>query len=196
MKKKLLLFLLSTFIFTSCSYAYETTETNKNIGTITEEKTNEILGTEIVSEKIEEEIKLAGVGEYVENEDWKISLLYAKEYESIYDEHFPDVPEIDGNIFLVLFFEVENVSNKDDYFNMFYFESYLDGYSTDSVYLINDPENFDSLGGDVASGKKMKGYVAYEVSPEWQEIEFSYKNWAGTSGKIATFLINKEDIKN
>ena len=93
-----------------------------------------------------------------------------------------------------MFFEVENVSNEDNHFNMFYYESYIDGYSADTEFLMNKPENYDMLSGDVASGKKMKGYVAYEVSPNWKEIEFSYKDWVGTSDKVATFLIKPENI--
>ena len=141
-----------------------------------------------------EKVNPAKVGEYVEGDVWRISLLDAKQYNSIDDEYYSEKPEVEGNKFVVLFFEVENISNTDDYFNMFYIESYIDGYSSSTKYLINKPENYESLTGDVAAGRKLKGYVAYEVDPNWQKIEFSYKNWVGTSGKVATFLVTPDMI--
>ena len=139
---------------------------------------------------------VATVGEYVENKEWKISLIEAREYDSIDSDYYSDKPETEGNKYVVLFFEVENVSNKDNHFNMFYYESYIDGYSTDTELLMNDPENYKMLSGDVAAGKKLKGYVAYEVTPDWKEIEFSYKNWVGTSDKVATFVVSKDKVTN
>lgn len=171
----------------------EDTKTASSKEEIKEEKV-EIEKEEKVKEEEKTSKSLATVGEYVENKDWKISLLEAREYDSIDDEYYSDKPEIEGNKFIVLFFEVENVSNEDNHFNMFYYESYIDGYSADTELLMNDPENYKMLSGDVAAGKKMKGYVAYEVTPDWQEIEFSYKDWVGTSNKVATFLIKPENI--
>lgn len=181
----------------------EDTKTASSKEEIKEEKIEEVKQAEEKveiekEEKVKEEKKtsksLATVGEYVENKDWKISLLEAREYDSIDSDYYSDKPEIEGNKFVVLFFEVENVSNEDNHFNMFYYESYIDGYSADTELLMNDPENYKMLSGDVAAGKKMKGYVAYEVTPDWQEIEFSYKDWVGTSDKVATFLIKPENI--
>lgn len=193
MKKKLFAVLLLSFTLSGCSY--ETTETNKKVGIIssTEEKKEELSNEETETAN-EVKVKPAKVGEYVEGDVWKISLLEAKQYDSIDGEYYSEKPEIEGNKFVVLFFEVENISANDDHFNMFYIESYIDKYSADTEFLINNPENYKNLSGDVASGKKLKGYVAYEVSPDWSEIEFSYKNWVGTSGKVATFLITPDMI--
>lgn len=137
---------------------------------------------------------LPTVGQYVEGKVWKISLLTAKEYEQIEGEYYSDKPG-DGNNFLVLFFEVENVSSEDDYFNYFYLESYLDGYATDIKFVMNNPEGYATLSGDVAAGKKMKGCIVYEVPKSgWSDLEVSYKDWVGTSNKIATFLVTPENI--
>ena len=193
MKKKIMSVLLMSLLLGGCGY--ETTETNKTVGTIpSSQETKEEVIIDFLETEKEEKVIPAKVGEYVEGDVWKISLLKAKEYNSIDDEFYSDKPEIDGNKFVVLFFEVENISANDEHFNMFYFESYIDDYSADTKFLINEPENYKSLSGDVASGKKLKGYVAYEVSPDWSEIEFSYKNWVGTSGKVATFLITPDMI--
>ena len=192
MKKKTLLVLFFCLLLTGC--VYKTTETNKTVGKIqTSKEANE---EETKDKVIENEVKVvpAKVGEYVEGDVWKISLLKAKEYNSIDDKFYSDKPEVDGNKFIVLFFDVENISSSDEHFNTLYFESYIDDYSVDETFFINKPDNYSYLSGDVASGKKLKGYIAYEVEPNWKEIEFSYKNWVGTSGKIATFLVTPDMI--
>ncbi|NLZ45381.1 MAG: DUF4352 domain-containing protein [Clostridiales bacterium] len=70
--------------------------------------------------KIKKEDKPCTVGEYVKNDTWQISLLDAKEFDKIEDgEYLSDEPD-EGKKFLVLFFEVENISSEDDYFNYFF----------------------------------------------------------------------------
>ena len=134
------------------------------------------------------------VGNTISGDGWKITLESAKMYDEIRGEYYNDVPA-DGKKYLVLFFEVENVSNKDDYFNYLYLESYLDGYSTNFVMTMNAPEGYGELAGDVAAGKKMKGCLKYEVSPSWSELEVSYKEWIGTSDKIATFVVTPGNVR-
>lgn len=193
MKKKIFAVLLLSLIFSGCSSAPE--ETNKKVGSVSSLKESQEMKQEESTEAAKEEkVKPAKVGEYVEGDVWRISLLDAKQYDSIDDEYYTEKPEVEGNKFVVLFFEVENISDTDDYFNMFYIESYIDGYSSSTKYLINKPENYESLTGDVAAGRKLKGYVAYEVEPNWKEIEFSYKNWIANSNKIATFSVTPDDI--
>ncbi len=138
--------------------------------------------------------KQYSVGNTISGDDWKIKLESAKMYDEISGEYYNDVPA-DGKKYLVLFFEVENVSNKDDHFNYFFLESYLDGYSTSSVITLNEPEGYGELAGDVAAGKKMKGCLKYEVSPSWSELEVSYKEWIGTSDKIATFVVTPDKVR-
>ncbi len=138
--------------------------------------------------------KQYSVGNTISGDDWKIKLESAKMYDEISGKYYNDVPA-EGKKYLVLFFEVENVSNKDDYFNYLFLESYLDGYSTDSVITLNEPEGYGRLAGDVAAGKKMKGCLKYEVSPSWSELEVSYKEWIGTSDKIATFVVTPDNVR-
>lgn len=138
--------------------------------------------------------KQYSVGNTISGDDWKIKLESVKMYDEISGEYYNDVPA-DGKKYLVLFFEVENVSNKDDYFNYLFLESYLDGYSTSPVITVNDSEGYGGLAGDVAAGKKMKGCLKYEVSPSWSELEVSYKEWIGTSDKIATFVVTPDKVR-
>lgn len=138
----------------------------------------------------------AGVGQYVEGENWKISLLDAKTYSSIPDDSgfYSDEPDA-GKKFLVLFFEAENISGNDDYFNPLNVEAYADGYSTNVEMIINKPEGYSTLSGDVAAGKKIKGYLAWQVEDNWNEFEMTYKSGVWSDDKAASFKITSDSIK-
>lgn len=135
---------------------------------------------------------VAGMGESIQDETWKITLNSAKIYDQIGDEYFANKPD-EGKQFLVAFLEVENISSEDDYFNYLSIESYIDGYSDSINMLLTDVDGVGALVGDVAAGKKLKGYLAYQVSPEWKEVEFSYKGDFLSNDKL-TFVITPEDI--
>lgn len=169
----------------------EYSESNNDNEIDSKDETDIEIETDSISE---EKFNYATVGETVTGKEWKISLLDAKQYDCIESEYYTSYPEVDGNKYLILYFEVENISNKDNHFNMFYMESYCDGYAIDQTFILNEPNNYNALGGDVGTGKKLKGYIAYEVNPDWTEFEYSYKDWIGNSDKVATFLIKSEQL--
>lgn len=140
-------------------------------------------------------IEYCNVGQSITNEKWKISFLSAKEYDCIESEYYSSYPKQEGNKYLILFFEVENVGKKDDYFNILNFESYIDSYSADEETFFGGVDGYDSLTGDVAVGKKLKGYIGLEVSPNWEEVETSYVDGIWSSSKIANFKVTPNDIK-
>ena len=135
----------------------------------------------------------ATVGQTVTGEKWAISLTGAKVYDKIDDEYLPIEPA-EGKQYLVLFFDVENVSAEDDYFNYFNIESYVDGYNSQISVLLGDVEGYQTLTGDVAAGKKLQGYLAWEVDPEWKELEVSYKDDVWTGSKAATFVVTPDNL--
>lgn len=142
----------------------------------------------------EADITYAGIGQYVEGENWKISLIDAKTYSSIPDDSgmYSDVPD-SGKKYLVLFFEAENISGKDDFFNPLNVEAYTDGYSTSTELIINKPDGYETLSGDVAAGKKIKGCLAWQVDENWNEFEMTYKSGIWSEDKAASFKISSDD---
>ena len=135
----------------------------------------------------------AAVGQTVTDETWAISLTGAKVYDRIEDEYLPMEPE-EGKQYLILFFDVQNVSAEDDYFNYFNFESYVDGYSSQISLLLGEVDGYDALTGNVAAGKKRKGYLAWEVDPGWQELEVAYKENSWTGEKTAAFVVTPDQL--
>lgn len=135
----------------------------------------------------------AKVGQIVSGDKWSIALLYAKEYDFIDSEYYSDKPA-DGNKYLVLFFDVKNISSDNDYFNSMYFEGYADDYSISNTIIMGNPDGMSGVGGDIDAGKMSRGTLIYEVPADWNNFEISYKDGLWTTHKAATFIISKEDI--
>ncbi len=135
----------------------------------------------------------AKVGQIVSGDKWSIALLYAKEYDSFDSSFYSETPT-EGNKFLALFFDIKNISSKNDFFNSLYFEGYCDDYSVSSSTTINNPDGFRSIGGDVDSGKMAKGVIVYEVPENWNMFEISYKDGIWTTHREATFIISKNEL--
>ena len=192
MKKMIALLLVVSLCFSlsGCFLALlgDSSESSKTITDIS--SGNE--GTKSDPEASGTDKQVAGVGQSVTGDKWSISLLSAKTFTEIAEEYYTEKPE-DGKIYLVLFFEVENVSDEDDYFNYFNIESYVDGYNSEITILMNKPDGIAALTGDVAAGKKLKGQLAWEVSPDWKELDVSYKDNFWTGDKAATFKVTPSD---
>lgn len=198
MKKKLLasLVILSLSLnLVACATTGEA-ESQKTIQDIEEpvSKISETTDTPLTELETNDNLpEYAKVGQIVTGDTWSIALLYAKEYDSIDSEYYSDKPS-EGNKFLVLFFDVKNVSKNNDYFNSMYFEGYADDYSISNSIIMGEPDGMSSIGGDLDAGKMSKGTMIYEVPSDWKTFEISYKDGLWTSHKEATFIINKEDI--
>ena len=161
MKKKLLMLLMLMAMSAGTVACAEVSETNSQ-GTIQDIKPSENpeskTSDDSDAESSESEDNLpeyAKPGQVVTGDKWSIALLYAKEYDSIDSEYYSDKPS-DGNKFLVLFFDVKNISDGNEYFNNFYFEGYADDYSVNSTLIMGNPDVMSGVCGDIEDGKKSK----------------------------------------
>lgn len=193
MKKLLALVLILCMACALCG-CLEDTDPKTTIGDNSTVSVSDLNGANASDDQPKEEVKMATVGQNVSSEKWKISLLSAKLYDKIEAKYHTDEPE-SGNKFLVLFFEVENISNEDDRFINWHFESYIDGYSSEQASILNDPDGVGDLHGDVASGKKLKGQICYEVPEGWQEVEVHYKedSWSSNPVKLK-FVVTPDKV--
>ncbi len=138
----------------------------------------------------------AGIGQYIEGLDLKISLLDAKLMSSIPSgsEYISYVAPDDGKIFMVLSFEFENISDKNDYINPLYFEAYEDGYGVDSSTVFTLLNEYNTISGNIAAGKKLKGCLIYEVNKSWKEFEICYDSFPFDKKKGTGFRFTPDDI--
>ena len=125
------------------------------------------------------------VGETAEDKDIKVTLVSAEQSTG---SQF--LTPADGNIYVVLEFEIENNSNTDiSVSSLASFEAYCDDYSVNmdlTANLLYDNKN--QLDGSVAAGKKMNGVIGYEVPADFKtlEVKFTPSFW---SNRAITFEI-------
>lgn len=125
------------------------------------------------------------VGETAEDHDIKVTLVSAEQ--STGSQYLTPA---DGNVYVVLEFEIENNSGSDiGVSSLASFEAYCDDYSVNmnlTANLLYDNKN--QLDGTVAAGKKMSGVIGYEVPADFKtlEVKFSPSFW---SNRAITFEI-------
>lgn len=141
---------------------------------------------ENITETADETKTIFGVGDTVEIDDGiEMTILAAGEYKS--DNQFI-TPE-DGKLFYKVDIEITNNSDRDTTISsMVSFEAYEDDYSIDETYSSGIE---DMLSGSVASGKKIKGSLCYELNKDWKTLEIQYKPNVWRSKKIVFELKNE-----
>ncbi len=136
---------------------------------------------------------VAHVGEYSKDDKLKITLKSAKEYTKIKtDNEFTDTEASKGKKIIILNFEAENISKEDDYINVFYCDAYCNDISVDEETLLEYPDGMNNFYGDIKSGKKLQGSVAYQVPEDWNKFEFYYEPIGGS--KFA-FSVDKSEVE-
>lgn len=102
-----------------------------------------------------------------------------------------------GNVFVLVEFEIENDSNSDlAVSSVMSFDAYVDGYST-SLSLGALVENNDSqLDGTVAAGKRMRGWIGYEVPSNWNSLEIHFTENVWSNNKFKFVLNNSGGTEN
>lgn len=94
-----------------------------------------------------------------------------------------------GNVFVLVEFEIVNNSDSDlAISSMLSFEAYADDYAANSsltALLENDQNQLD---GSIASGKRMRGWVGYEVPSGWRTLEVHFTDNVWSSNKFKFFV--------
>lgn len=114
------------------------------------------------------------IGDTLTDDEFKITLTGAYMYDSIGDGSLVDTPA-DGKEYLLFFFDVENISNEDEFISYYDFDGYVDNVSCDTIIIFNDVDGTKNLSVNLASGKKAQGFVAFEVNKDWKDFEIRYK---------------------
>ena len=133
--------------------------------------------------KWNEELRQAEVGTFsstptitvdndVQNNDaWKMTFLNCKTYTSI--SKFTKAE--DGTEFVVATFELENISSEKKNFNFLYLNSYFDDFKTPFAIIGEYIDGASPLASaTIDPGKKIKGYLSYQVKPGWNQLDVVY----------------------
>lgn len=133
---------------------------NSTTTTTTKTNTNNSVGAKISVDAKE-----------IENNIWKMTYTGCK----IEDKLDWYNTSGDGKEFVIAFFELENISDKEQSFSIMWEKFYIDGIKTpQTVYggLIDDSYQLTSVSVD--PGRKVKGYFLFEVPTDWRELEIIY----------------------
>lgn len=95
--------------------------------------------------------------------------------------------------FLVLFLEISNSQNDNDYINVNYLTAKVDGKKTENKVLFNDPEGFKTVFQNIGPGKTAKGFVAWEVPSNWKEIKVVYNGWKDSDNLSINCTLTPDD---
>ena len=128
------------------------------------------------------------VGDTLYNEDYKITLNKVLKYDTIGEGDYVLNAE-DGKEYLLLFFEVENISSNTVSISSYNFNGYVDGYSVPYEYVPNKIEEIGMLSSTLSPGMKTRGYVAYMVDKDWNEFEVHLKGFIFDDMEDITFNI-------
>lgn len=152
-----------------------------DVNTQTEEPSNEA-----EPEGDDEEQTVFKQGEVAEMNDVQVTLMG---YEESTGSEFNTPTE--GNVFVLANFEIANNSDSElSVSSALSFEAYADDYSLNyslSAMLESDGNQLD---GTIAPGKKMNGWIGYEVPSDWSNIEIHFTDNVWSSNKFV-FKITK-----
>ena len=125
--------------------------------------------------------KVFKVGDTVSLKDVEVTFIGITENEG--SEY---IKPADGKVFVLCEFEISNKSDEDLIVSsLMNFQTYCDDYSCDiSFGATVGADEKEQLDGTVAAGKKLKGVVGYEISPDWKELEIRYQPDLMSSDKI------------
>ena len=97
----------------------------------------------------------------------------------------------EGNTFVGVKFEVENISNEEQTVStVLLFEGYADDVQCKYSFNANCAFSDGKLDGTIAPGKKLIGWYALEVPANWQEIELDVQS-SWLSDSTAKFVFQK-----
>ncbi|MEE1411626.1 MAG: DUF4352 domain-containing protein [Bulleidia sp.] len=85
----------------------------------------------------------------------------------------------EGKEYLALIFDIENTTSADTYISSTDFSAYCDEYAVNEYMLsvlLPQLDQLNHLHGDLASGKKIKGYIVYEIPGDFKKVEIRYSS--------------------
>lgn len=134
---------------------------------------------------------VVNIGDTVKIDGLEVSIESAEEFSYIEDKFYNEKTQTEGNVFLIMYFNVKNTSKESDMLNTMFFNAYADGYKADVSYItLNEPKTGYSNSGTVDAGKSAKMYVAFEVPANWSEFEAVYDDYSNE----VSFIISKDSV--
>lgn len=114
-------------------------------------------------------------GETLDAKGLKVTMQKAEKWTSNNQFITPE----DNNMFIRVYFVIENQSGADKLIGSFDFDCYADGAQMDNSWYGDQQLSFDTI----SDGRRIEGYIYYEVPENAKEIEIEYETSWWTSKK-------------
>lgn len=138
-------------------------------------------------EQTQEEKTTFTVGETAEMNDVQVAFVnYEESFGSEYNT------PTDGNVFVLANFEITNNSDSElTISSLMSFEAYADDYALNySLSALMEKGDSTQLDGTIAPGKKLNGWIGYEVPADWSKVEIHFTDNVWSNNKFV-FEISK-----
>ena len=181
---------LTSISCVACGAYVASSDTPSVTTAVTEKAETTVVPSKTTTAETEAVKKTYTVGDTITTKKYNFTLTNAINSNVVEGEYKKVAPE--GKTYIVLFFEVENITDTDEFISASIdSEAYVDDYSATEAYI--SFVDYEGLSGDLAAGKKIKGYVAYEADENWKELEWKYEELFDS--ETIEFIIHPEDIK-
>lgn len=192
MNKKIFIFAVCVLFLTGCSQPPAPAETiplsqAATAGTVSDPKPDSY-GEETEATTVqphEKQTVTLKPGQQNGNEKISITLTGLCRYDSLESDSYTDTPE-NGNVYLVMFFEITNHDNGDDYINPESLSAQTDGNEVEQAVLFNAPASYAPVFSHIADGETIQGYIAWEVPDNWSDFQMTYSGWDDSCGLTVT----------
>lgn len=122
----------------------------------------------------------------------QVNVIGLKSYKKLKSKLYKDKASKNKE-FLVLFLEITNTQNDKDYINVNYLSTKVDGKKIKNSVLFNEPEGFQTIFKNIESGETLRGFIVWEVSDNWKEIEIIYDGWKDSSNLSLNCTFTPDD---
>lgn len=97
-----------------------------------------------------------------------------------------------GNEFIEIVLLIENIlGNELNVSSLMNFDAYVDGFAINEDLSAQVASGKDTMNGTLASGKKLKGVLCYQVPEDWNELEIAVDLGYSSKDEITLILNNK-----
>lgn len=110
---------------------------------------------------------------------FKVTITGAKTCNSILSMFDDEETPGNGNVFLVIDYDVMNIGEEDEFCSMYNFKGYADNYEVEQADFF--PENINILNGDIMAGKQMAGSIIFVVPSDWTVFDAYYSDYGDNS---------------
>lgn len=125
------------------------------------------------------------------NEIISVTMTGLCQYDSLASDTYTDIPD-DGNVFLVMFLQISNHDNGDDYINPEALSATVDGTEVTNCALFNQPESYEPIFNHISKGEERTGFIVWQIPSDWKVFQMKYDGWTDTCALTVTADVTPE----